>query len=97
MLIAALLMVVFSRVLSVDVSENMNRQGQQTSNSTMISYGAEGMSSDGRQHEFYLVNNTLMNDLQSGNFLYINSQVSDSRVINNINKIVFINAVHILF
>jgi hypothetical protein len=63
---------------------NLVQQGVNTDNSTAISYGAEGLSGDGREHRVYLVNNTIVNDLGSGNFVYLRSGTSDARLINNL-------------
>jgi hypothetical protein len=55
----------------------------QTDNSTIVSYGAEGLSS-GRAHELYLVNNTIVNDLGSGTFLDVATGTSVFRSVNNL-------------
>ncbi len=46
---------------------NLIQQGPQTDNSSMLSYGTEGLSG-GRTHELYLVNNTFVNDAGFGGF-----------------------------
>ena len=76
----------------VDVSEggltylvgNVIQQGPSTDNSTIVSYGAEGLSSDGRTHKIFVVNNTFVNDLHSGRVFYINPGVVESSIINNL-------------
>jgi hypothetical protein len=62
---------------------NLIQQGPNTDNSAMINYGTEGLSS-GRTHQLYLVNNTLVNDLGSGQFVQIQSGTSLVRTINNL-------------
>jgi len=62
---------------------NLIQQGPGTDNSTIISYGAEGLLS-GRTHNLYVVNNTLVNENGNGTFIYIRSGTSSAKVINNI-------------
>jgi len=62
---------------------NLIQQGPSTDNSTIISYGAEGLAS-GRTHELYLVNNTIVNDLASGAFVQTQSGTALVRTINNL-------------
>jgi hypothetical protein len=62
---------------------NLLQQGTQTDNSTIVNYGAEGLSS-GRTHEFYLINNTIVNDLGSGAFVDTASGTSVFRSVNNL-------------
>ena len=60
---------------------NLIQQGLDTDNSTMISYGAEGCNNPSRQ--LYVVNNTLVNDLGSGGFLFVRSGTT-GKITNNI-------------
>src|SRR5262245_25286331 len=62
---------------------NLIQQGPNTDNSTMVNYGAEGLSS-GRTHELYVVNNTLVNELGSGAFLDVASGTAVYRSTNNL-------------
>jgi hypothetical protein len=62
---------------------NMIQQGPATENSTIVSYGAEGL-----QHPFnelYFVNNTVVNDRPAGGrFLFIKVGTNPSRIVNNV-------------
>lgn len=60
---------------------NLIQQGPNTDNSTMISYGAEGCNNPVRQ--LYVVNNTLVNDLGSGGFLFVRGGTT-GKIMNNI-------------
>ncbi len=60
---------------------NLIQQGPGTDNSTMVSYGAEGCLNP--KKELYVVNNTLVNDLGSGIFLYVRSGTT-AQIVNNI-------------
>ncbi len=62
---------------------NVIQQGPNTDNSTIISYGAEGLAS-GETHEFYVGNNTIVNDRGSGTFFDTASGTSVFRAINNL-------------
>jgi hypothetical protein len=62
---------------------NLIHQGTRTDNSTLVNYGAEGLSS-GRAHELYLVNNTLVNDLGSGTFADVASGTATFVSTNNL-------------
>jgi hypothetical protein len=62
---------------------NLIQQGPMTDNSLMLNYGTEGLSG-GRTHELYLVNNTWVNDMGSGNFVGVQGGTSLVRVINNL-------------
>ncbi len=62
---------------------NLLQQGPYTDNSAIVNYGTEGLSS-GRTHQLYLVNNTFVNDLGSGQFVQIQSGTSLVRTINNL-------------
>jgi hypothetical protein len=62
---------------------NVLQQGPNTDNSAMIAYGAEGLLS-GRTHALYLVNNTLVNDRGSGEFVTAASGVTIFRSVNNL-------------
>jgi hypothetical protein len=62
---------------------NLMQQSANTSNSTMVAYGAEGLLS-GRTHALYLVNNTLVNDRGSGQFMSVASGTPTYRSLNNL-------------
>jgi hypothetical protein len=62
---------------------NLIQQGPNTDNPTMVSYGAEGLSS-GRTHSLYVVNNTFVNDLGSGHFLDVVSGAGAFLSVNNL-------------
>jgi hypothetical protein len=62
---------------------NLIQQGPNTDNPTMVSYGAEGLSS-GRTHSLYVVNNAFVNDLGSGHFLDVVSGVGAFLSVNNL-------------
>ncbi len=61
---------------------NLLQQGPDTDNSTMVSYGAEGLSNP--NNELYLVNNTLVNDLGNGVFVSTASGTTQFKAINNL-------------
>jgi len=62
---------------------NVIQHGPETENSTIISYGAEGL-----QHpvnELYFVNNTVVNDRPAGGrFLFVKEGASAARILNNV-------------
>jgi len=62
---------------------NVIQQGPATENSTIISYGAEGL-----QHplnELYFVNNTVVNDRPAGGlFLFVRAGAGAARIVNNV-------------
>ena len=62
---------------------NVIQHGPETENSTIISYGAEGL-----QHpvnELYFVNNTVVNDRPAGGrFLFVKEGASTARILNNV-------------
>ncbi|HYR52975.1 MAG TPA: hypothetical protein VET83_10205 [Candidatus Dormibacteraeota bacterium] len=60
---------------------NVIEQGPNSQNSTIIAYGAE--SSQNGNQDLYLINNTLVNDAGSGNFLSLRSGTT-AKVMNNI-------------
>jgi hypothetical protein len=62
---------------------NLIQQGLGTDNSTVVAYGAEGLSS-GRTHALYVVNNTMVNDRGSGTFLSVASGTTTFRSVNNL-------------
>lgn len=62
---------------------NVIQQGPNTDNSTIISYGAEGMRA-GRVDRLHVINNTIVNDYGSGNFIYANGATLEARLVNNI-------------
>ena len=62
---------------------NLLQQGPNGDNSTILAYGAEGLSA-GRTNELYLVNNTIVNDRGSGTFVSVNSGAAVFRSVNNL-------------
>lgn len=62
---------------------NLIQQGPSADNSSMVAYGAEGLSA-GRTHKLFVVNNTLVNDRGAGTFISINSGTTEAKVINNL-------------
>ena len=65
------------------ISGNIIEQGPNSQNSNIIGYGLEGLSNPGPQ-EFYLVNNTMINDRASGTFVQIQNGTSLYKGRNNI-------------
>jgi uncharacterized protein (TIGR03382 family) len=61
---------------------NLLHQGENTDNSTMLSYGAEGINND--TDELYVVNNTFVQDRFTGNFVRNDAATTPSVVRNNI-------------
>ncbi|QQS27792.1 MAG: right-handed parallel beta-helix repeat-containing protein [Sphingobacteriales bacterium] len=61
---------------------NIVQQAQTSPNSTIITYGAEGLSNP--VNELYLVHNTIVNNKASGTFLYVQSGASQVQLINNL-------------
>ena len=62
---------------------NLIQQGQISENSGIISYGAEGLKYD--TNEFYLVNNTVVNDRpQGGAFVFVKPGTHPARIVNNL-------------
>lgn len=62
---------------------NVLQQGPNTDNWSMINYGSEQLL-PGRTNNLYLVNNSMVNDRGSGNYVFAASGVSVVDVINNI-------------
>ncbi len=60
---------------------NIIQQGPNTDNSTIVSYGAEGLSNP--NPELYMVNNTLVNDHPTGTFVFIREDAT-AKLINNL-------------
>lgn len=59
------------------------QKGPHTENSTVISYGAEGLTNP--VNELYVVNNTIVNDRpQGGRFLFVAGQANPVRIVNNL-------------
>ena len=62
---------------------NVIQQGPDTENSTIVSYGAEGL-----QHplnELYFINNTVVNDRSAGGlFLFVRAGTDGARIVNNV-------------
>jgi len=61
---------------------NSLQQGTGTDNPTMLSFGAEGLHY--ASNALYVVNNTFVNDLGSGRFIYAQENTNVVKVINNI-------------
>lgn len=61
---------------------NLIQQGPDNDNSTIISYGAEGLSNP--SSDLYIVNNTVVNDYGSGTFVFVQSGTTTARLINNL-------------
>ncbi len=62
---------------------NLVEQGPKTENSSLISFGAEGLKSS--PNEFYLINNTLVNDRpQGGVFVFVKPGTRQIRIVNNL-------------
>jgi hypothetical protein len=61
---------------------NVIQQGPATENSTIVSYGAEGL----RQplNELYFVNNTVVNDHVAGPFLFVRAGTDAAQIVNNV-------------
>jgi cephalosporin-C deacetylase-like acetyl esterase len=60
---------------------NVIQQGPNTDNSTIVSYGAEGLSNP--NSELYMVNNTIVNDRPTGTFVHIREGAT-AKLINNL-------------
>lgn len=62
---------------------NVIQQGPATENSTIVSYGAEGL-----QHpvnELHFINNTVVNDLAAGaRFIFVKNGTQAARIVNNV-------------
>jgi pectate lyase len=76
---------------SIDISNggiayvigNLVQQGPKTENSGIISYGAEGLQT--ASNEFYLINNTVVNDRpQGGEFVFVKPGTVPVRIVNNL-------------
>jgi len=61
---------------------NLIQQGPDNDNSTIISYGAEGLSNPA--NELYVVNNTIVNDYSGGTFVYIQNGRDAAKLMNNL-------------
>jgi hypothetical protein len=62
---------------------NLLQQGPNTDNSAIVAYGQEGLQA-GRTHNFYLINNTIVNDDSGGNFVISNSSTPVLYSANNL-------------
>lgn len=62
---------------------NTIRQGPNSQNSTLISFGLEGLSNPG-PHEMILSHNTLVNEKGSGNFVNLKDQTNKLVLLNNV-------------
>jgi cephalosporin-C deacetylase-like acetyl esterase len=60
---------------------NQIQQGPKTDNSTVVSYGAEGLKNP--KPQLYMANNTIVNDRRTGVFVYIR-QGTTAKLINNL-------------
>ena len=61
---------------------NLIQQGPLSENSTIVSYGAEGLVHP--HNEIYFVNNTIVNDADHGNFLRIAPSTARAAIINDL-------------
>lgn len=62
---------------------NVIQQGPETDNSTIVSFGAEGMTH--RRNKLFFVNNTVVNDRHAGTFLRIGGGEPDRvKILNNL-------------
>jgi hypothetical protein len=61
---------------------NVIRKGPRAQNRTVITSGEEGASNPNQ--EFYLINNTIVQDRSSGTYVQVLGQVSTIRLVNNI-------------
>jgi hypothetical protein len=62
---------------------NLIQQGPRTENSTIVSYGAEGLQYPA--NELYFVNNTVVNDrLDGGRFIFVREGTQVARLVNNL-------------
>jgi hypothetical protein len=50
-------------------------------NSTLVAYGEEGATNPGQ--DFYVINNTFLNDFTSGTFVFVSGKVSTPALIQN--------------
>lgn len=62
---------------------NLIQQGINTNNSTLMTYGVEGLRNGGI-HELYVINNTMINDRGTGIFIDVNQNASAVNISNNI-------------
>ncbi|MBN2139009.1 MAG: hypothetical protein JW720_14470 [Sedimentisphaerales bacterium] len=60
---------------------NLIQQGPNTDNSTIVSYGGEGLKNPNPQ--LYMINNTLVNDRHTGAFVYIQNGAK-AKLVNNL-------------
>jgi hypothetical protein len=61
---------------------NVIQQGPQTSNSTVIAYGGEGIKN--QERDLYVINNTIINERQAGGVVVRNWSNHPARLVNNI-------------
>jgi hypothetical protein len=61
---------------------NVIHKGPAAENSTVVSYGAESLGHD--INELYFVNNTVVNDLPGGRFLFVKAGTPAARIMNNV-------------
>jgi len=62
---------------------NVIQQGPATENSTIVSYGAEGLTHP--LNQLYFVHNTVVNDLPAGGrFLFVRAGADAARIVNNV-------------
>ncbi len=61
---------------------NVIQQGPATENSTIVSYGAEGLRHP--LNELYFVNNTVVNDHDAGPFLFVRTGTGATQIVNNV-------------
>jgi len=62
---------------------NVIQQGPETENSTIVSFGAEGLKLP--HNELYFVNNTVVNDRPAGGrFVFVRAGTDSARIVNNV-------------
>jgi hypothetical protein len=62
---------------------NLIEKGPQAQNTALVSYQAEGAASGNPDHELFVINNTMVNDLGHGTFVVVDSSVTVPAIIKN--------------
>jgi hypothetical protein len=62
---------------------NLIEKGLLAQNSTLVSYQEEGVATGNPDHEFFVINNTMVNDLGHGTFVVVAGSVTVPAVIKN--------------
>jgi parallel beta helix pectate lyase-like protein/ASPM-SPD-2-Hydin domain-containing protein len=62
---------------------NLIEKGPQAQNSALVTYQEEGADAGNPDHEFFVINNTMVNDYGQGTFIVVDSSVSVPAVIKN--------------